>query len=99
MACGAGTEPPVSIYVVHKIAQLVAKDAAFRERLKRDPAEAIKGFRLTGEERTDLLAGDVGRLAQMGAHGYLLGHLARHEVLGLSMKNYPQRIHDPGSRG
>src|SRR5439155_1145399 len=42
-------------------------------------------------------AGDVGRLAQMGAHGYLLGHFARNEVLGLHMRNYSQRIHDPGS--
>ena len=72
----------MSIYVVHKIAQKVAKDPAFR---------------LTDEERRALLAGDVGRLAQMGAHGYLLGHLARNEVLGLNMRNYPQRIHDPGS--
>ena len=87
----------VSIYFVHKIAQLVAKDSAFRERMKREPAAAIAGFKLTDEERRALLAGDVGRLAQLGAHGYLLGHLARNEVLGLSMRNYPQRIHDPGS--
>jgi hypothetical protein len=87
----------MSIYFVHKVAQLVAKDPAFRERMKRDPAAAIADFRLTDEERRALLAGDVGRLTEMGAHGYLLGHLARHEVLGLSMKNYPQRIHDPGS--
>jgi hypothetical protein len=87
----------VSLYAVHKIAQQVAKDPAFRERMKRDPEAAIAGYRLTDEERRALLAGDVGRLAQLGAHGYLLGHFARHEVLGLHMRNYPQRIHDPGS--
>jgi len=87
----------MSIYFVHKIAQLVAKDSTFRDRMKRDPKEAIADFRLTDEERSALLAGDVGRLAQMGAHGYLLGHFARNEVLGLSMRNYPRRIHEPGS--
>ncbi|PYN95853.1 MAG: hypothetical protein DMD91_23510 [Candidatus Rokuibacteriota bacterium] len=87
----------MSIYYVHKIAQQVAKDPEFRERLKRDPEKAIAGYRLTDEERRALLAGDVGRLAQMGAHGYLLGHFARNEVLGLHMRNYSQRIHDPGS--
>ena len=87
----------MSIYFVHKIAHQVAKNPAFREAMKRDPAAAIAGYRLTDEERRALLAGDVGRLAQLGAHGYLLGHLARNEVLGLSMRNYPERIHEPGS--
>lgn len=87
----------MSIYSVHKIAHRVAKDPEFRERVKRDPAAAIDGFRLTDDERVALLAGDVGRLTQMGAHGYLLGLLAQNEVLGLNMRNYVQRIHDPGS--
>ena len=97
MACGGGIEG-VSIYAVHKIAQQVAKNPEFRERLKRDPAVAIADYRLTDDERRALLAGDVGRLTQLGAHGYLLGHFARYEVLGLSMRNYSQRIHEPGSR-
>lgn len=87
----------MSIYFVHKIAHQVAKDPEFREKMKRDPAAAIAGYRLTDEERRALLAGDVGRLAELGAHGYLLGHFARSEVLGLSMRNYPVRIHEPGS--
>ncbi len=87
----------MSIYSVHKIAHQVQKNPEFRERMKRDPAAAIAGYPLTDEERRALLAGDVGRLAQMGAHGYLLGWLAQNEVLGLNMKNYVQRIHDPGS--
>ena len=87
----------MSIYAVHKIAWKVAKDPDFRDHMKRDPKAAIADYRLTDEERRALLAGDVGRLAQMGAHGYLLGHLARNEVLGLTMRNYVQRIHQPGS--
>ena len=87
----------MSIYFVHKIAHQVQKNPEFREHMKRDPAAAIAGFRLTEQERRAVLAGDVGSLAQLGAHGYLLGALARHEVCGLNMQNYTQRIHDPGS--
>lgn len=87
----------MSIYYVHKIAFQVQKNPEFRERIKRDPQAAIASYRLTDEERRALLAGDVGRLTQMGAHGYLLGYLAQNEVLGLNMKNYTQRIHEPGS--
>jgi hypothetical protein len=87
----------MSIYSVHKIAHLVQKDPAFRERMRQDPAAAVADFPLTAEERQALLNGDVGRLAQLGAHGYVIGALAQHQILGLSMANYPHRIHDPGS--
>jgi Aromatic-ring-opening dioxygenase LigAB, LigA subunit len=87
----------MSIYSVHKIAHQVMKNPEFRERLKRDPEAAIASYRLTDEERRAVLAGDVGRLAQLGAHGYLLGWLAQNQVLGLTMRNYVTRIHEPGS--
>jgi Aromatic-ring-opening dioxygenase LigAB, LigA subunit len=87
----------MSVYAVHKIAHLVQKDPAFRERVRTDPATAIADFPLTADERNAILAGDVGRLAQLGAHGYVIGAFAQQQVLGLSMANYPQRIHDPGS--
>ena len=87
----------MSIYAVHKIAHLAQKDPAFRERLRQNPSDAISEFPLTDEERQAILNGDVGRLAQLGAHGYVIGAFAQQQVLGLSMGNYTQRIHDPGS--
>lgn len=87
----------MSMYAVHKIAHLVQKDPAFRERLRQDPAAAISDFPLTDEERQAILNGDVGRLAQLGAHGYVIGAFAQQQVLGLTMASYSQRIHDPGS--
>jgi hypothetical protein len=87
----------MSIYAVHKIAHLVRKDPEFRVRMRADPAAAIADFPLTDEERRAILAGDVGRLAELGAHGYVLGALAAQQVVGLNMSNYVQRIHDPGS--
>jgi hypothetical protein len=87
----------MSIYAVHKIAQLLRKDPAFIERMRDNPAAAIVDFPLTDEERRAILSGDVGRLAELGAHGYLLGAFAMQQVVGLTMANYVQRIHDPGS--
>jgi hypothetical protein len=86
----------MSIYSIHKIAQLVRKDADFRERMRDDPAAAIAEFRLSDEERRALLQGDVGRLAALGAHGYLLGSLANHRLVGLTPERYIERIHSSG---
>ena len=87
----------MSIYAVHKIAHLLQKDPAFRERMRQDPASATAEFPLTDQERRAVLAGDVGLLAALGAHGYLLGAFAQQQVVGLNMAKYVERIHDPGS--
>ena len=81
-------------------AKQIAEDAqatvANVREVSAEARRAIADFRLTDAERRALLAGDVGALAQMGAHGYVLGALARHQVLGLTMQNYVERIHEPG---
>jgi hypothetical protein len=82
----------MSIYSVHKVCWLVHHDPEFRERFRKDPAGAVAGWRFTEAERTGLLAGDVGTLALMGAHGYLLGLLQRHRVLGLDRQVYLERM-------
>ena len=88
----------MSIYGVHKVAQALRKDGAFAERMRNDPAAAVSDFPLTDEERRAILAGDVGRLAALGAHGYLLGAFAQRQVVGVTMANYVERIHDSGSK-
>lgn len=82
----------MSTYSVHKVCWLVQHDVAFREQMRQDPSAAMADFRLTDEERTALLAGDVGTLALLGAHGYLLGLLQRHRVLGLNRDVYLERM-------
>lgn len=82
----------MSVYTVHKVCYLVLHDPAFRERLREEPAGALADFRLTDEERGALLQGDVGRLYQLGAHAYLLGHLLRFKLLGLTPELYAKRI-------
>jgi hypothetical protein len=84
----------MSIYAVHKVAQSLRKDPAFVERMRKDPAAAIADFPLTDQERSAIVSGDVGRLAQLGAHGYLLGAFAQQQVVGVTMANYVERIHE-----
>jgi hypothetical protein len=83
----------MSVYAVHKIAQLLRKDPAFVEQMRQNPAGAIVEFPLSDEERGAILSGDVGRLAELGAHGYLLGAFAQRQVVGLTMASYVERIH------
>jgi hypothetical protein len=85
----------MSIYSVHKIAQLLRKNRDFVARMREDPAGAIADFPLSEQERSAILAGDVGRLAELGAHGYLLGAFAQQQVVGVTMRNYVERIHKP----
>lgn len=82
----------MSIYNVNKVCYLVLHDPAFRERMREDPAKALADFRLTDEERQALLEGDVGRLCRLGAHAFLLGHLQRFQLLGLTPELYVRRI-------
>lgn len=78
----------MSAYMINKVCHLVGHDEAFRTALDADPAAALAAFELTEEERHLLLAGDVGRLFELGAHPYLLGHLTRHETLGITVEAF-----------
>ncbi|HLG74185.1 MAG TPA: hypothetical protein VK009_27510 [Chloroflexota bacterium] len=81
----------MSIYFVHKLCKEAKRDAAFRERLKQDPEGALEGYRFSDEERKALLGGDIAKLLQLGAHGYVLGTLPRMGLFGLTPELYTQR--------
>jgi hypothetical protein len=82
----------MSIYGVNKVCYLSERDAGFRERARNDPRAALEAFKLTTEERQALLAGDVATLFKLGAHPFLMQHLARHRLFGLDRDIYRQRI-------
>lgn len=84
----------MSVYQVNKILYLTDNDASFRKRMKENPQEAIKGFRLTQEEVEALTSGAVGKLYQMGVHTFLLNHLYRYELFGVNRDNYLSRIRE-----
>ena len=84
----------MSVYQVNKILYLTDNDANFRKRIKENPEEAIKDFRLTQEEFEALTSGAVGKLYQMGVHTFLLNHLYRYELFGVNRENYLSRIRE-----
>jgi hypothetical protein len=82
----------MSVYALNKICHDSLHDVAFREAIKRDPAAAIAPLALTDEERKALLSGDVAKLYTWGCHPYLLGHLTRWGLFGLTVQLYSERI-------
>jgi len=86
----------VSIYAVNKVCRRVVREPDFLAALHRDPDAALRAARprLTDEERSLLLAGDVGHLGRMGANFFLLHQLGRFELFGLTLTSYAERIRD-----
>ncbi len=82
----------MSVYQVDKVCWRSQHDPAFREQLRQDPARALADLPLTAEEREALLAGNVARLYELGAHPYLLGHLSRYQLFGLTRDSYNRQM-------
>jgi len=82
----------MSVYGINKTCWLALHDKAFRDELKRDPSKALTLIPLNDEERNFLLSGEVGRLHDLGAHSFLLSHLSRFELLGLTVATYSERM-------
>lgn len=78
----------MSVYELNKILYLLDVDEEFLAHVKKNPADAIKKFDLTADEKKALLAGDVGQLYLWGAHTFILNSTARHEVFGVNRQNF-----------
>lgn len=84
----------MSAYQVNKLCHRLYHDAGFRDAITADPAKAIADWPLTAEERAALLSGDVKRLYESGAHPFLLSHISRWSLFGVTPAIYAERIHD-----
>jgi hypothetical protein len=82
----------VSIYFINAICYRTVHDQAFRASMTAAPDKAIAEYDLTDAERSALLEGQVGMLAEMGAHTFLLGHLSRYRLVGLTDELYGERM-------
>lgn len=94
----------MSVYYLNKLFYSLETDEAFLAKFRSDINEALKEFRLTEEEIAAIKAGDIITLYRMGAHGFLLNVLARHDLCGVNRENYISRIRtlagrSSGSRG
>jgi hypothetical protein len=82
----------MSVYRINKLFYQLETDKAYLDRFRADPAGVLAEIKLTDEERTAVLAGDVGKLYVMGCHGFLMNTLARQGLLGVNRENYLQRV-------
>ena len=82
----------MSAYQINKLCHRAYHDLAFREAIKADPAKAIADWPLSDAERKALLAGDIKQLYEGGAHPFLLGHITRWDLFGVTAAIYADRI-------
>ena len=82
----------MSAYQVNKLCHRLYHDKAFREAVQVDPAKAIAGWPLNEQERKALLEGDVKRLYESGVHPFLLGHITRWDLFGVTAAIYAKRM-------
>jgi hypothetical protein len=78
----------MSIYQINKLCYRMVHDLAFREAILSDPETTMATLALTDEERDLLRAGEVGKLYEMGAHPFLLSHISRFALFGVTVKRY-----------
>jgi Aromatic-ring-opening dioxygenase LigAB, LigA subunit len=84
----------MSVYEVSKIFYRLDLEPELLHKLKSDPAEAIKDFKLTPEERRAVLEGDIGALYRMGVHSFLLASTVRHGLFDITREVYERRIRE-----
>ena len=84
----------MSVYQINKILYMTDNDTGFRKRMKEEPHEVLKDFKLSQEEFKAFTSGAVGNLYQMGVHTFLLNHLYRYELFGVNRDNYLSRIRE-----
>lgn len=89
----------MSAYQVNKLCHQLYHDRHFRDAVKVDPAKAIGDWPLSTAERKALLEGDIKWLYESGVHPFLLGHITRWSLFGITPAVYADRIRgakDPG---
>jgi Aromatic-ring-opening dioxygenase LigAB, LigA subunit len=89
----------MSAYQVNKLCHRLYHDRSLREAIAADPAKAIADWPFSDAERRALLAGDVKRLYEWGAHPFLLGHINRWNLFGVTPVIYAERIKDARDPG
>ena len=82
----------MSVYQVNKFCYRLNMEPEFRAAVKADPEKALAPLPLSDEERRLLLAGEVGRLFELGAHSYLLSHISRFKIFGVDTELYNERM-------
>lgn len=82
----------MSSYGINEVCYRLVHDAPFRELMLVDAPAALAASKLTEEERAAFMGGDIGALYLHGGHPYLLGHLMRYKLFGITQKSHAESI-------
>ena len=89
----------MSVYTVNEICWRLVHDIPFRERMKADTPATLQGENVTEIEMQAILAGDVVVLHHLGAHDFLLAHLMKYGIGGLTMPLFNERMRSIAADG
>ena len=82
----------MSVYGINKLLFRAEHEPDFLALLKSNLEEALAQFSLTPTEQEALTRGDLKAMFDMGVHPFLLNHLPRHDLFGVTRQNYFPRI-------
>ena len=82
----------MSLYYVQKLLYQLNRDPNVRQRFEADRSKLLEEYTLTDEERTAIIAGDIGLLYVMGVNGQLLMHFSA--LLGQAWDEYIKAMKD-----
>jgi hypothetical protein len=82
----------MSVYQVEKLCWRALHEPEFLDALRRNSKATLASLPFTDEERDLLLRGEVGRLYELGTHPYLLSHISRLQLFGVTQESYREKM-------
>jgi hypothetical protein len=86
----------MSLYQLSKLLYVLNRDEAAKAVFANDPADLVRDYELTAEERGAFLARDIGLLYVLGVNGQILMHFAA--LCGIAWPDYLQAMRDGVTR-
>jgi len=82
----------MSLYATQKLLYHLNRDPAVQQRYRSDLPALLRDYELDDEERSAILAGDIGKLYVLGSNGQLLMHFAA--LLGMPWADYLEAMRE-----
>jgi hypothetical protein len=82
----------MSLYSTQKFLYQLNRDAQVQQRFRDDRAALLDDYELSDEERSAIMAGDIGKLYVLGSNGQLLMHFAA--LLGMPWADYIEAMRE-----
>jgi len=82
----------MSLYATQKFLYHLNRDPAVQRRYKDELPALLQDYELDAEERSAIVAGDIGKLYVLGSNGQLLMHFAA--LLGMPWADYIEAMRE-----